>query len=335
MRAAQLEAVLLFACAALFCALGATRGAAEQRPVIYMILWRGETPVEVGFRDYLQSRGIDATFVVRDCNQNVGRIPDFIAEIRKTRPNSVYTWGTPATLAVVGQRDAVDPSRNLTDIPVVFTMVSSPFRSGLVDEAGLSHRNVTGTSHIVPVADQIKAIQAYRRFERLAVIYNPSEPNSFVNVTELRAQAQLQHFTLIEEPVPLDENGQPRADQLPILVEKVAAREPQFLYLGPDSFIAANGMEVTKDALEHRLPTFSATEAPLRDAEALFGLVSRYEAVGRLTGFKAEQILKGKPAGEIPEETLARFAYAIRMPVAQKLDFYPPLSVLNFAEVLK
>ena len=30
------------------------------------------------------------------------------------------------TLGVVGPYDAVDPARHLTDIPVVFTMVSTP-----------------------------------------------------------------------------------------------------------------------------------------------------------------------------------------------------------------
>jgi putative ABC transport system substrate-binding protein len=214
-------------------------------------------------------------------------------------------------------------------------MVSSPQSSGLVDKDGLSHRAVTGTSHIVPVENQIKAMQAYRRFTRLAVMYNPAESNSIIYVADLRAQAAAQHFTLIEEPVPLDAQGRPEADQVPAVLDKIAAREPQFLYLGPDTFIGANGAMITKSALDHRLPTFSATEAPLRDAQALFGLVSRYDAVGRLTGFKAAQILEGKPAGEIPVETLARFAYVIRMPVAQQLDFYPPIGVLNFAEVIK
>ncbi len=309
--------------------------ALNHKPVIYMILYRGETAVEVGFRDYMKTHGIDATYVVRDCNQNVGRIPEFVAEIRKMKPDLVYTWGTPVTLAVVGRRDAVDPAKNITDIPVVFTMVSSPQGAGLVDKDGLSHRAVTGTSHIVPVENQIKAMQAYRRFTRLAVLYNPAESNSIIYVAELRAQAALQHFSLIEEPVPLDQDGRPQVDQVPALIEKIAVREPQFLYLGPDSFIGANDVLITKAAVDHFLPTFSATEAALREGQALFGLVSRYDAVGRLTASKAAQILDGKPAGDIRAETLARFAYVINMPVAQKLDFFPPIGVLNFAEVIK
>lgn len=316
-------------------ALAARAAPARKVPVIYMLLWRGETDVERGFRSYFAANNIDVTYVVRDCNQDVGRIPAFIQEIKKMRPDLVYTWGTPMTLAVVGRRAEFDPTRNLIHIPVVFTMVSSPTGSGLVDENGLSHRNYTGTSHLVPVPNQLRAIAAYRHFQRLAVIYNPTESNSVANVRQLKAEADRRGFSLISEPVPLDSTGRPMPSAIPSLIEKVAAREPQFLYLGPDSFIGANAAAVTEGALQKRLPTFSATEAPLRGADALFGLVSRYEAVGRLTAYKAEQILSGKPPGQIPAETLTRFSYVIRMPVARELDFYPPLSLMSFAEVLQ
>lgn len=331
------RALLLAGAASGALALGFPRRAAlaGTPPTIYMILWRGETDVERGFRAYFGANGIAVNFIVRNCDQDVDRIPAFIEEIRKIRPALVYTWGTQVTLAVVGGRTNYDPAHNLTDIPVVFTMVSSPTDAGLVDEQHLSHRNYTGTSHLVPMASQLRAIEAYRRFKRLAVIYNPTESNSVENVQQLKSAATRQGFSVIAEPVPLDSSGKPMASALPQLIETVAAREPQYLYLGPDSFIGANAETVTKVALEKRLPTFTATEAPIRGAKALFGLVSRYEAVGRLTAFKAAKILAGRPAGDIPAETLARFSYVIRISVAQELDFYPPLSVMSFAEMLR
>lgn len=302
---------------------------------VYMILWRGETAVERGFRAQMQARGVPVEYVVRDARQNVDRIPGFIEEARRLGADLVYTWGTPATVAAAGAQDVVDPSRHLTDIPLVFTMVASPRSAGLAHKDGLSHRNLTGTSHVVPADLQIRAIQAYRRFERLAVIYNPAEPNSITTLEALRAQASRQGFTLIEQPVPLDESGRPLADELPRLVARVTAHEPQFLYLPPDSFIGgANAKVLTREAVRHRLPTFSATEAPLRDADALFGLVARYDAVGRLTARKAEEVLKGRNPAEIPIETLARFSLVVRMGVARQLDFYPPVAMLGYAEVL-
>lgn len=308
---------------------------AAAQPRIMMILWRGETATEEGFRAQLRDENIAARLSIRDAGQDVSRVAEFAAEAKAARPDLIYVWGTPATLAMVGRRGEVDPARHITDIPVVFTMVSYPVVSKLVDGSRLSGRNITGTSHVVPVADQLRAMQSYRKFSRLAVVYNPAEANSRINVAELRQQAQLQGFTLIEEAVPLV-RGKPDASGLRAIVARLMGRDPHFLYLGPDSFIGANSATITSAALELGLPTFSATEAPLRSASALFGLVSRYDNVGRLTAHKAAQIVRdGLDPGAIPVETLARFSLLVRMDVAKRLSFYPPIALLDYAELVE
>lgn len=303
---------------------------------IYMILYRGETPVERGFRDYLASRGIPAELIVRDVAQDIGKVPELIAEARALEVDLIYTWGTPVTLAVVGKQGNADPVRNVTDIPVVFTMVASPEGSGLVKSRASSGRNITGNSHVVPIDQQLSAMRAYRAFTRIAVIFNPAEPNSVLNVKELREAAKRERFELIEQPIPLDAQNKPLESSLLPLIDDVARKKPQFLYLGPDSFVGANRKPITEAALAQRLPVFSATEVALREGKALFGLVSRYDNVGRLAAYKAEQVLarKMRPS-DIPIETLNRFSYIVNMSVAAELGFYPPLKVVNYAEIIQ
>jgi putative ABC transport system substrate-binding protein len=303
---------------------------------IYMILYRGETEVEKGFRDYLASRNIAVELIVRDVAQDIGKVAGLIAEARGLGADLIYTWGTPVTLAVVGRKADVNPAIHVTDIPVLFTMVASPEGSGLVDSRSSSGRNVTGTSHVVPTVQQLGAVRAYRDLARMAILFNPAEPNSVLIVKELQAAAKRDRFQLTEQPIPLDDNGKPMESALPQLIAEIAKSKPQFLYLGPDSFIGANRKVITETALANRLPTFSATEIALREGKALFGLVSRYENVGRLTAHKAEQILARKlHPKDIPIETLARFSYIVNMSVAAELDFYPPLKVVNYAEVIR
>ena len=310
--------------------------AQNRPPRIYMILFRGETAVETGFRNYFAVNHIDVELIVRDVALDVSKVPQLIAEARAMKADLIYTWGTPVTLAVVGQEGAVDPARHVTDIPVVFTMVASPQDAGLVKSLASSGRNITGACHVVPAGQQLSAIRAYRRFERIAMIYNAAEPNSLQTVETWRAMAANERFQLLERPVPLDAKGQPQAAALPRMVNQLAMQHAQLLYIGPDSFLAANRQVLTQAALAQRLPTFSATEIPLRDGKALFGLVSGYENVGRLTAYKAAQILVHhiKPAA-IPVETLARFSYLVNMSVAAQLDLYPPLKVINYAELMR
>ena len=311
-------------------------GTAEDPFEIFMILYRGETEVEDGFKAYLEDRGIHAELTVRSVDGKLGLLPGFVAEAKQARPDLVYTWGTGVTLGTVGEFDAVDPARHITDIPVVFTMVSSPDGARIVPSRESSGRNIAGVSHIVPLETQIRAMRAYRPMSRLAVLYNPNEENSVVNVRELKALGQEMGFTLIDQPVPLDADGQPDPSTLPKLIADVAAREPQFLYIGPDTFIGVYRDLITAEAMNLHLPTFTATELEIRHSNAMIGLVSPYFNVGRFTAFKAEQILvDGEAPALIPIETLSRFSYLVKMPVVHEVGLYPPMTVLDYAEIIE
>lgn len=313
-----------------------TAGVPSPRYRVLMLLWRGETEVEAGFRSYIQERALPFDLIVRNAGQDPARIPDLIAEAKRLEPDLVYTWGTPLTLGVVGTHDRADPARHLTDVPVVFTMVTYPVESRIAPDLSSSGRNVTGTTHTVPVEAQIRAIRAFRPMQRLALLYNPTEPNAVINVGELRRAAKNLDFELLAQPLPLDAAGRPDPSTLSDLIDRLAAREPQFLYLGPDTFIGDYRQTVTGEALRHRLPVFTATERPIRDSAVLLGLVAPYYHLGRFTAFKAEQILLDRrPPRNIPIETLHRFTYFVKLPVARELDLYPPLAILNYAEVLE
>ena len=73
----------------------------------------------------------------------------------------------------------------------------------------------------------------------------------------------------------------------------------------------------------------------MRSGGALLGLISRNYSVGQLAGAKAVEILVGgKPAGALPVETLKRFALLVNMRIAHSLGMYPPIDMLNYAEVI-
>ncbi|MBX9635481.1 MAG: ABC transporter substrate-binding protein [Magnetospirillum sp.] len=306
-----------------------------RRPTVFMVLWRGETAIEAGFRDYLAEHHVDVNYVVRSVDRQMARLPGIIDEIKQAKPDLVYTWGTSLTLGVVGPVGAPDPERYVTDRPTVFTFVADPVNAGIVASLRNPGRNVTGTSHVAPLPAQLKAMEAFRPFHRLGHIYNPAEVNSQVNARQLEAAAAAQGIALVSRPVPLDDAGLPRADALPDLIAQIAASQVDYLYVGPDTFIGSQARAFTAAALAHRLKVFSATEVPMRDGRALVGLVSSYYNIGRFTAFKARQILVGgRAAADIPVETLSRFSYVVNMKVARELGIFPPMQVLRYAELL-
>lgn len=304
---------------------------------ILMLLWRGETPVEKGFRDYLAEQDMRAEFLIRDLDRDLSRLPGFIAEARNLKPDLVYTWGTGITLGTVGPWDAPDARVHLTDVPVVFSMVSSPWKTGIAAPPDRPPRAfVTGAVHIAPLEVQINAIRAYLPLRKLGIVYNRQEPNSVSNAEDLRALGGAMNFELLEAPLPTEGGAAPSPDAIPGAVADLARRGAQVLYIGPDNFVGAHRAALTAAGLAEGLPCFTGTELEIRDGDAMFGLVSRYDMVGRLAASKAMRILaEGRSPGEVPIETLQRFSYVVRLPVAFALKLYPPLPLLDYAEVIR
>lgn len=313
-----------------------TSAIAQTPHSVHMILWRGETEVEQGFRAYMESRQIPVEITVHNINRDRSLIPGILEEIQAANPDLIYTWGTSIALRTVGRQVDVDPAIHVTDIPVVSTMVSAPMAVGLVPETGITARNNTAVSHVPPVPTQVQAMKSYRPITRIGVIYNPAEQNSLVNIVSLRAATAAEGITLIEAPVPLNDAGEAVPEVIPQLIADLAEADVEFLYIGPDSFVGNHSVEITERAIEQGIPSFTATELEVRDASAMFGLVSRYEAVGRLTGFQAEQILvNGRDPGTLPMLTLDRFTFLIRRDVMQRLKLYPPMQILRYAVVIE
>lgn len=307
-----------------------------QRPFrIYAVTFRGMTDVEKGFSEYFASRKIPVQISFRDMNREPKRLAGFLEEIRATRPDLIYAWGTSVTLGLVGPYDAVDPAQHITDIPVVFTLVAAPTLAKIVPDMKVPGRNVTGVTHVGPTEAQMRAMAQYRPFQTLGVLYTPTEKNSVVVLEEIRRLGREMGFHTVERTFRLDAQRKPVADGAENLVRELKEAGAQWLYLSPDSFLGtlAEGV-VIPTAMALGLPTFASTEQ-LMQAGALSGLVSRYYNVGQFTAHKAEQILVGKvPAAQIPVETLKRFSYQIRMPAAKRLNLPPPLPMLAYAELI-
>ena len=312
-------------------ALGARAAPASPRPYrVYMVTWRGVTEVEKGFQAYLHERGLAVEYTWRDAAQNRARLAEFAREIREVHPDLVYTWGTPPTLGIAGTWDAPQA----IGAPLVFAAVTDPVGSKIVRNLEHPDRDVTGVYHVAPVAAQLEAIRAYRRFERLGVLYNPAEPNSLLVAAQLKAETGRMGARLLEARFALGADGQPLAEGIADRVAKLKADGAQWLYLGPDTFLYTHLAEVATAAKRETLPTFATTESLIdTPAPVLAGLVSRYHAIGEFAAYKAEQILAGHlRARNVPVETLSRFDFIVRVDVAKALGFLPPITLLNFAE---
>ena len=138
---------------------------------------------------------------------------------------------------------------------------------------------------------------------------------------------------LLALPVPLLKSGKPDPAALPGLVEQAKRDGAQLLYMGPDSFLTRHAKTYTSAAVAAGLPTFASTQAPLRNSRAMFGLVTDYHTLGKLTALQAERILveKRRPQ-DLPLARLSRFKLWINKDVMSEIKMYPPMDMIAIAD---
>lgn len=316
---------------AVMLAVGSAWVLAREMTVV-LVLPGEERAIESVFKDYLVKRGLAIRFESLRFSGKASDAPALVSQIRARQPDLIYTWGTPTTLAVAGRFDAPV----IADIPIIFAEVADPVGAGIVRQCEPPGRNVTGVVHIAPLAVQINTLRAYRPFKRLAALVNPVEPNMVLVGEALTRLAQAQGFELTLETLPQTPSGEADIGGIDASLRRMVEAKADFLYIGPSTFLAFTHRDrVTQAALDARLPTFCATESIVRKARCLVGISSSATNLGRFVGFKAASILAdGKAVASVPVETLTRFSLLINMPVAKALDLYPPLHLLNVAEVL-
>lgn len=303
---------------------------------VYVATFRGCEEVCEAFKDYLRAQGMDIEFIDRSVDRDMGRVRDLVAEVRQLRPDLLVTWGTGITLGMVGPADATDYSAYITDIPTVYLYVGDPVRSNIVAQEDVSNRaNLAGANISVPLDAQIRAMQSYREVRRLGVIYGGDEANSVAAVAALREAVEEAGLELVEQRLRLSADGIPRVEAMRPAVAAIARQDIDFLVTVSSSFLISNIVEFTDLAVEFGLPVFTPAELPIRRGQAMMALFASLNSIGHVAAYQAEQILRhGADPATLPTQTLSRFSLLINMPVANRLELYPPMLVLQFAELL-
>lgn len=317
--------------------LGSVTSGNAASKLIYVALWRGCEEVCIGFQDYVSETGLDTKFVLRDAGQDKTKLAGFLKEAREMKADLILSWGTSVTLGIAGTLEDIDNPKFNNDIPQVFTVVADPVGAHIVESLeNTGRRNITGTFNRVPEMVNINTIRSYKpTFERLGLLYNSNEPNSLQKRDEIMALSKTLNFDLVALELKLGNDGEPRVDDIVIKVAEFKDRGVDFIYLGSSSFLRKNGEAFTHAAVENGIPVLSPYEELVRKSDALLSIASSYYDLGKLAGEQARKILMDNNVPEnIPVLQMTDFAYVVNMKVAQKLNLYPPVEILQFAETV-
>jgi putative ABC transport system substrate-binding protein len=316
---------------------GSHPAAASAQKAVYMVVWRGCEEACEAFNKYFATKGLDAKIVVKDAKRDKKMLSEFVKEARDLKADLVVTWGTSVTLGMVGTLKDVGNPRFINDIPVVFMIVADPIGAGIIKSYSKSGRtNVAGTRNRVPETVNIKTIRSYDPgFKRLGMLYNSNEKNSVLKVEEMRALTQKMKFELVALQLELGADGHPKSESISAKMAELKEKGVDFVYLGSSSFLRKNGDVFTESAVKNDLPVLSPYETLVKKSHALLSVSARYADVGALAAQQAQKILfEGATPGDLPVIGVKEFAYVVNMATARKLNLFPPMQVLKYAETV-
>lgn len=185
-----------------------------------------------------------------------------------------------------------------SDIPILVTAVTDPASSGLVDTNEVPGGNVTGTSDLTPVKEQIKLMtDLLPDVKTVGILYCTAEDNSIFQANIAKKEIEAAGLTWKEFTVSSSNEIQSVTESM---VGKVDC-----IYAPTDNTISAGMTTVAMVANENLIPTIVG-ESALVDAGGLATYGIDYYNLGKLTAAQAVKILKGesKPA-DMPVEYLA------------------------------
>ncbi len=326
---------IVFLRAMMFAALVAP-GLAQAAKQVVIITTRGCEEVCTSFRSNLESQG-DVRFVLRDLGGNMARLPAIVEEVRAMKPDLVATWGTGITLGVVGPIDAVDPAKHLTSIPVVYMYVGNPVESKIARDSKISGRpNVAGANTAVPIDAQVRLMASYRKVARVGMLYNPNERAAASQAMSARKAFEAQGIEVVIEEIPLGKDGKPDPGTIEPGIDRLAGAKVDFLYYVGSAFTLAQIDRISRYSISRGLPMFTALEPSFRRGDVLLGLISPLAGIGQIAAYQAGQILfLGKSPGALASPTLSRHSVLVNMSAARELKAYPPMKLLQFAEITK
>lgn len=229
-----------------------------------------------------------------------------------------FAIATPSAIAMAGETDK---------IPILITAVTDPVTAKLVKSNEEPGTNVTSTTDMTPVKEQLDLLQKIvPAAKKVGVIYNSSEINSEVQVEIAKEAAAGLGLEIVEATV----TGSAEVMQVTqSLVGKVDA-----IYVPTDNVVASSIASVVSVAEAAKLPLIVG-EKGMVEGGALATIGIDYYKLGRQTGEMALKVIKGADPASMPIESLKSIDIVVNKKAAERMGVTIPQEILDKAQVVE
>jgi putative ABC transport system substrate-binding protein len=241
-----------------------------------------------GFIQALDDAGLNYTVDQQNASGDQPTCQTIASKLVNDKDDLILAIATPAAQAMAGAT---------SDIPVLVTAVTDPASSDLVESNDNPGGNVSGTSDLTPVKEQIALLKKILPDAKtVGILFCSAESNSEIQAKMAKDAIEAEGMTAVEYTVSSSNEIQTVVTSM---VGKVDA-----LYTPTDNTIAAGMATVSMVANENAIPVICGEDGMVKAGGlATYGI--DYYELGYLTGQQAVKILtEGADVSKMPIEYL-------------------------------
>jgi putative ABC transport system substrate-binding protein len=271
-----------------------------------------------GLRDLKHVEGQTITVDYHWAEGRSDRFAELAVELVRSKVDLMLVWGSTAVSAA---------KQATSTIPIVFVAVGDPVGSGFVASLARPGGNVTGLSTLgTEIAGKRVEIlkEVVPKVSRVAVLRNPSNPGSALQLNETQAAArglrvQLQ---IVEVRDPRELDG--------AFLAMGRERAGAFIPLGDPVFLSYR-TKIGELATKHRLPAIY-WDSQFVEAQGLMSYGVSIADLFRRAATYVDKILKGRTPADLPVEQPMKFEFVINLQTAKKIGLTIPQWTLMKAD---
>ena len=253
---------------------------------------------------------------------DTARLPDFARELVRL----------PVDLLVTEVTEATQAAQQVTKtLPIVMIAVGDPVGIGLISSLARPSGNITGLSQNI-VESTGKRLELLKLvtpgLSEVAVLWNPDESNSVLNMKELQAASRDLGLQL----VPFEVRGEPALKRF---LEAPMDRSHRGLYVVPGPLFVTNMQAIAVFARTNGLPSvFHLPEFTQMSGLLAYG-PDRLDLFRRAASY-IDRILKGAKPAELPVEQPIKYELSINLRTAKAIGLtVPPLVLAQAGELIE
>lgn len=248
-----------------------------------------------GFKQAFTDTGLNVKFDEQNAQGDQATATSIAAKFAEADHDLILAIATPSAQAI---------AQSIVDTPVLFTSVTDPVSAQLVDSLDAPGSNLTGTTDMNPVEEQIKLVKQFTpKAKSIGIIYSSGEVNSEVQVKLAKTIAESEGLSVKETTITNSAEVQQAAQDLAGTVDAI--------YVPTDNTVVSAFASVVQAAEDAKIPLIAGeADSVAHGALATYGI--DYTTLGYQTGQMAIKILtEGADPATMPVESQTEYELTV------------------------